>query len=261
MRPFVTNYARVEFGAVMTQVNKIVSESQHREEMQRVIERWVNFLQSYPGWTEWNHRKIGSTLFHSGSEGSPEIPDFILPPDIDLKHAAIMAYLQLAQTIQTLKGCEYYFRRYPFRNLPVTHYDHLTNICEMYFAKFYEFRERLKKFEKALTAISPNQKKDWGPIIKLFDKIFDQEIRARNKVNHSERFSHFELDQIFLLSITFQEESDAALRRRHLVTYRKFTNDWVARVRAASKKVDQILELIAAFTLAHYNLLPELMST
>ena len=54
---------------------------------------------------------------------------------------ASSTYMMLSKN---LRQCEFYFRRYPFRGMPVSKADHIRNICEMYFAQFYVMRSRIK---------------------------------------------------------------------------------------------------------------------
>jgi hypothetical protein len=103
---------------------------------------------------------------------------FTFPPEIEKQHAVVYQYIGLQQTVETLKECEYYFRRYPFRGLPVSRASHITNVCEMYFGRFYEFKERLKKYFEAVKAVSPNHNLDIGKFIRQYEKIFDDELNT-----------------------------------------------------------------------------------
>ncbi|RDC60856.1 hypothetical protein HME9302_02072 [Alteripontixanthobacter maritimus] len=72
--------------------------------------------------------------------------------EVDRQHKAILAYLSLAQSLYTLQPCKFYLRRHPFAVLPMSEEDHIRNMCEMYFNRCYEFKERLKRCRNAVDA-------------------------------------------------------------------------------------------------------------
>lgn len=226
--------------------------------MLEAVYEWIRRLDSYPGWREWNRKKLDRVLFDdewlSDEEREP-LEDFNFPPEVDGQYAVVYQYLGLHQTIQVLRDCEYYFRRYPFRGLPVSHSDHLTNVCEMYFGRFYEFRERLKNYLNALDASVSNNKVDVGRYIKLFDKEFDQELRARNSVHHHQRFSDQAIDRIYLTHTLSRDPKGLGWREERERAYRNVTSEWVARVRSRAAKVEEFLDATSAFALAHCSFL------
>lgn len=228
------------------------SKGVHIREMLSAISLWMVDLEEYPGWREWNHQKVKKTLF-SGDlpEGDVrEGPDqFLFSEELELQHGVVFQFLGLHKTLDSLKACEYYFRRYPFRGLPVSHFDHLTNVCEMYFGRFYEFRERLKNYLNALDAALPDRKIDIGKFIKRFDKSFDQELRARNSVHHHQRFADLAIDRVFLADTLSAQNADAVWLAERNAMYRAFTREWVDRVRRRSSAVDEFLEATARATL------------
>jgi hypothetical protein len=183
--------------------------------------------------------------------------DFVFPPDIEKQHTIVMQYLGLQQTIEALKESEFYFRRYPFRGLPVSRHTHLTNVCEMYFGRFYEFKERLKKYLNMIHAVDPAYTLEVGKFIKLFENVFDQELRARNKAHHHERFDDIVINKVFITDVISISKSDDSMRlkRQHIVAYRKAANEWSKRVRASGAKMDEFLEAVAEATLTVCNFL------
>jgi hypothetical protein len=108
---------------------------------------------------------------------TPEMFEF--PIAIARQHDVVTLYLQLMDNVLSVKSCECYFRRYPFRGLPVSRHEHLSNVCEMFFGCIYQCKERLKKYSYAIAAASPRNRLDFGTFIKSFSKEFDQELRAR----------------------------------------------------------------------------------
>ena len=99
-----------------------------------------------------------------------------------------MSYFALMKSHEAMTDTQYYFRRFPFKGLPVSHEQHLRYICEMFFSRIYEFRERLKR---SLNAINIVIETDLAikQVLKSFSKEFDQDLRERNSIHH---FSHFE---------------------------------------------------------------------
>lgn len=196
-------------------------------------------------------KRVAHTLYYDDDIVSSTLAmegPFLFSREIEKQHSVVYAYLGLQQTVETLKDCEYYFRRYPFRGLPVSHASHITNVCEMYFGRFYEFKERLKKYFKALEAVSPNHNLDVGRFIRQYDKTFDDELRARHGVHHHGRFQDLSIDRVFLVGAiaTRRSSVETEENRRH---YRKLTKEWVRRVRRRAKTLDGILEAVSDATL------------
>jgi hypothetical protein len=172
--------------------------------------------------------------------------EFRFPQAIENQHAVIMAFLSLVDGVESLKECEYYFRRYPFRGLPVPKYRHIVNICEMYFNRFYEIRERVRNVLNAVNILIAPKKLDVGGLLKHFDKIFDQEIRTRHSVHHRERFDDMATSRMFLTEALVSDRAqDAMLMRAHVGEYRRLTNEWVQRVRRRGQMMDDVLEAVA----------------
>jgi hypothetical protein len=229
----------------------MVMEETHRDRMSNAIGVWVKKLDDVQGWTEYRRNRLRHTLDFDDPFFMPSEPpgDFVFPPDIEKQHAIIVQYLGLQQTIEALKECEYYFRRYPFRGLPVSRDAHLTNVCEMYFGRFYEFKERLKNYFDAVKVVEPKNTLEIGKFVKLFDKVFDQELRARNKVHHHARFEDIAIDKVLVTSVIANANEKKGWEQGRLVAYRKATNEWSKRVSTRGAKMDEFLEAIAEATL------------
>jgi hypothetical protein len=69
------------------------------------------------------------------------------------------------------------------------------------FHRFYEFKERLKKYFNAVKVASSTSNLDVGIAIKHFEKMFDQELRARNNIHHDNRFQDIAINRVFLAGI------------------------------------------------------------
>lgn len=224
----------------------------HNRRMIDATASWISRLDDYPGWKEWNRQRLVRALYDDlSSEADRDAAQmFVFSDPISRQHAVVYRYLSLQQTVSTLKDCEYYFRRFPFHGLPVTHSDHVTYICEMYFGRFYEFRERLKKYLNVLSDAVTAHRIDIGRFIKLFDKEFEDEIKARHSVHHHERFEDRAIDRIYLAHVVSLGRSDDGWKRERQEAYRTVTREWAARVRMRAAKLDQFMEGVAQLTLS-----------
>jgi len=227
------------------------------ERMWEGIREFMLALEALPGWREWRRKKLEYTLhFDDPDVVSPReemAEEFCFTEDIEKQHAVIMGFLALSEGIGALKECEHYFRRYPFRGLPVSKHRHFVNICEMYVSRFYEIRERVRNVLDAVNVMIAPKKLEVGKFLKTFDKIFEQEIRARHCIHHRERFDDVAINRMFLAQVfaVRGEESlalrgvDTGLVPTHHGEYRKLTHEWVRRVRRRGKLMDDVLETVA----------------
>jgi hypothetical protein len=213
------------------------------------IRSWMIALNNFPGWTDWVRRRVAFTLLDEDIR--TKLPktaiemEFVFPPTLNKQHAVVLQYMGLLQTVETLKECEYYFRRYPFRGLPISRANHITNVCEMYFARFYELKERLKNYFEAVKVVSPNHRLEIGKFIRLYEREFDHELRERHNVHHRSRFEDAAIDRVFLVDTTNDGRDD----QEHSIRYRKLTKEWVNRVRRRAARVDVFMEAVADATL------------
>jgi hypothetical protein len=223
-----------------------------RDQMTNGIRNWMTGLESYPGWREWRRGRIAYTLYFDDPFpiSRDERPsEFKFADPVEKEHAVVIQYLGLEECVNSLKECEYYFRRYPFRNTPVTRYNHISNVCEMYFGRFYQFKERLRNYFDAVQAAAPTHNLDVGQFIKLFNKEFDAEMRARNSAQHHQRFEDVAIDRIFLTGSIDATREDRGWRQEHLKAYRKSANEWAQRVRRRAARMEEFLEAVAGATL------------
>lgn len=229
-----------------------------QSELMDAISIWIKALDGYPGFREWQRNKVAAML--SLVEGIPSRHDtypseFKFTAEIDRQHEAIMAYLSLASSFHTLQQCEFYFRRFPFADLPVSKEDHIRNMCEMYFNRFYEFKERLKRCLNAVDR-SIEGTINTGAVLKQFAKDFDQELRARNSVHHHERFDDAAIQSIGMaIMMGYSDRVGAGWREVASRGYRRSSAEWAARVKRRSKMVETYVEAVAG---AMLNMCPYL---
>ena len=141
--------------------------------MSAAIQAWMIDLNNYPGWRAWKRQQLGHTLYFDDPipwRADKIETEFKFSDELQKQHDIIMQYLGLEEAIQSLKECQFYFRRYPFRGLPVSRHSHITNICEMYFSRFYELKERLKKYLNCVGSISSKKCPEIGLFLKYFQK-------------------------------------------------------------------------------------------
>lgn len=225
------------------------------EEMSRVIGLWIRELNKVEGWRQWRSATLGLQLHYDDlplarNDSIPE--EFKFPPEIERQHAVVMGFLSLCQTVNALKEIEYYFRRFPFRGLPVSRNDHFINVCEMYFSRFYEFKERMKRYFDALEAVVAVNRPGVGDVIKQYTNEFDSELRARHDVHHRDRFSDLVSHNLYATFVASRSDNPVVrtnFERRHRSAYRKAAREWVTRVRQRSARMEAYVAAIAEFTL------------
>lgn len=222
-----------------------------RNQMQERISKWIRALEEYPGLKEWTCNRISYTM-NFDFEGLYEAGqnEFMFSREVEEQRQLIMRYIELILTIDALRECEYYFRRYPFRGLPVTYSGHMRNICEMYFSRCYEYKQKLREYLNALK-ISSQETISVGNILKAFDREFRDELRYRNQIHHQRRYSEIGIDRIFLLQEVVGRDKrigdlgELEARRE----YKRATKDWVRAVRTTATKMEEFLEYVSRITL------------
>jgi hypothetical protein len=165
-------------------------------------------------------------------------------------HEVATLLFDLWGSVEALKQCEFYFRRYPFAGLPVSRDDHFRNVCEMYFGWFYMIRERIKKYLNKLNAINDDHV-DVGRFLKAYDREFDQELRARNSVHHSGPFEDLSIDRLRLTRLMSMGKTDrrSDWASEHDRAYRAATKEWALRVKRRARVVDVFIDAVAKATL------------
>ena len=228
------------------------------EHLLEAIQLWMIDLNDYPGWKDWSTIRVGRTL-HFDDPFLPPVKasesEFKFSEEIEKQHAVVFQYFGLYETIESLKQCEYYFRRYPFRDFPVSRANHIQNVCEMYFGRFYEFRERLKNYMNAMKRLAPEINFNIGQVVKQYDKLYDQELRERHNIHHRCRYQDLAVDRVNLTGLFAMNPNDEGWKKEHLSHYRKITKEWAERVRKSGTRMDKILDVVADITLTNCQFL------
>lgn len=225
----------------------MIGKTTAKESLSKAIGDWMLKLQEYPGWQEWKKSQIRYTFLHDDEFVAPDkdVGDFTFAPEFDRQHAVVISYMELLSTANALHDVEWYFRRYPFSNAPITRESHLRYCCEMYFGRFYQFRERLKKLSKAVECAAPNNGLEFGKFIKVFDKEFEIEIRARHSIHHHETFDDVAISRIAMLELMDSVNENKFRRQAYQSHYRESTKEWAARTRRRAEAVDVFAEAVA----------------
>ena len=210
--------------------------------MSAAIRAWMAFvLEKYPGWREMKRQEIGY-VFEMRTEESDVEVDFVLPEDIEGQRLLVLGYVRLLVTVELLGECQYYLRRFPFRGLPVTRSRHVTNVCEMYFSRCYQFKELFKNYLGCLKAQVPNV--DIGRTLKQFDKAFGRELKTRNQIHHHGGFSDISIDRLFLQETAWRGDSPG-----RDYEYRRAARFWIEEIRLTVGRFEEVLENVAKATL------------
>ena len=226
-------------------------EHRNRSELMDRIALDITGILEDQGRKERASARMGKVLFDGiySYEDIPEPPE-TLSAEEQARYRLIEPYLALAQMPAVVGQCEFYFRRYPFSGLSVSRSDHLRNVCEMYFDRVIQFRDRLKRMLTVCRDDSLIQTAEVGRLLKIFDRAFAFEHRSRNQTHHAARFDYTGLSRLGLaemLGKSLPEDVSKLLSPRSL--YRKEANDWVVRVRSRTEALETIVERVAGILL------------
>jgi hypothetical protein len=168
-------------------------------------------------------------------------------PTIAKEHAVTTAFIDMHLSQKTLSQCEYYFRRFPFRGLSISRDEHLQNVCEFYFSSFYIMRCRIKTTLNNLKVACPNSSLKVSNFLRAFDKEFDYELRARNRVHHHQSFENIEINRISITGIISGDEDvhSKFWRWQHLSAYRRFSRQWSLRAQRRARTMQGFVEAVA----------------
>ena len=225
------------------------------------ISKWINII-STPKFKAYKRKQIGYVLAdeleHELRLVEP-IGDFVFEKAVQAQHKLVMSFFHLYDSGRVLSQCEYYFRRYPFRDLPVTRDDHARNMCEFYFSSIYIARERLKKVLNLIAKMYKDHGLDIRGTLKSFDTAFEQELGMRHQATHDEPFGDLHIDRLILTRIL---SSGPRLKHKgwheeHLRQYRRFTMEWSKRAARRSNIVQRLIASVAQALLEKAKFLAE----
>jgi hypothetical protein len=180
----------------------------------------------------------------------PRVSPETLSPQQRCEANIIEGFIGLYTQVETIRECQYYFRRYPFRGLHFSRAKHLTNCCEMYFDRIVQFRDRMKTLLNAIKRAAPQAPVPVARMLRLFDKIFAFEIRNRNHTHHHGRFDTDEIRQLGLIHILSVGERTANFSAGiEDDLFRKAARGWVKSIQQAVDLVEQFVDQAALIIL------------
>jgi hypothetical protein len=243
------------------EISPMDNDLRHREALMGRVAKWIEKITT-PEFREYKRRHLRfvfSDDFERECGLVEDYVDFDFGDPVSKQHKLIMSFLFFNQAMEVLSQCEYYFRRYPFSNLPVPREDHARNMCEFYFGQFYIIECRIKEVLKNLKALAPGDINDPGKIIRRFHCEFSRELRMRGGAIHHEPFDDPDLDRLSITRMmsTSPDRSNKGWDMEHLHHYRKFASTWsnLARRRSAVAKI--FLDDVSRLLLEHAAFLSE----
>jgi hypothetical protein len=247
-------FARLQFETEYVSV----SANPYGEQLTGKIGKWIEDI-STPEFRQFKRKQIAYTIVDGfDRENLVEPPaEFAFSNVVERQHVLVMSFLELKSSSNALTLCEYYFRRYPFRGLPVSREEHIKNICELYLGQFYIIKNRIKVVFKRIREAYPHVATDFGSLIRAYDKEFNQELRARNKVSHHLSFEDLEIDRVMLTGMMSSTEGDEGKTwmREHLRAYRAASKEWSTRAKQRSASVQRFVDAVAKCILDHATFL------
>lgn len=216
----------------------------HTHHLHQNIAKWITTNLNTPEFHQFKQKQIGLTLSDDLTEG---LEDFIFPPALAKEHSVITAFYGISRAQKTLSQCEYYFRRFPFRGLAISRDEHLQNVCEFYFSIFYIMRGRIKITLNNLKVACPDSNLNVKGFLRQFDKEFEYELRARNRVHHHGSFEDRGIDRISITGIlsSSEEVQGNIWHWHHRTAYRKFSKEWSLRARHRALRMQVFVEAVA----------------
>ena len=195
--------------------------------------------------------RINRVLFKDFFEDEPSLaPQEEYSAKEEVTFRVIQSYFDLAQMVFSVEHCQYYFRRYPFRGLPVSRTDHLRNCCETYFDRIIQFRDRLKCSLNLCKNESVIDGAEVSRILKIFDRVFAWEHKQRNQTHHHARFDYFDLNQ---LSLAEMVGSQLPSEVRGIINpdrlFRNAARQWVSRIQSRTEGLTKLTEYVAGLFL------------
>lgn len=103
------------------------------------IQNWMRTLLENDDYRHWKNRQIKYHLLYAldQDETLEEVGDFSFDPAFEKEISLVSGYFQILSTLGLVKQCEYYFRRFAFRDLPVSRHEHLATCCELFASRVY----------------------------------------------------------------------------------------------------------------------------
>lgn len=235
------------------------SKTSHTDQLIRKIGKWTGRI-STPEFRQFKKQQLSYAIaddFDRKHLMKEPPAEFVFSEAVEKQRALVMSFYELLGSSHALAQCEYYFRRFPFRGLPISREHHIRNISELYFTHFYIIKNRVKTVFERFKSPCPGIKGDFGSFIKRYDKEFDQELRARNEVHHHYSFDDLNIDRIMLTGMmsSTDRRKGKGWDREHLRAYRAASKEWSDRVKRRSVVMDKFVDAVAKWILDNASFL------
>lgn len=227
-------------------INKVEAE-QARKDLQPLLTVWLESLMQVDGFADWKNKDIITTITRGlGEDGdNDDGEDFPMPDHIVSEHKIVSGYIDLERACLDIRQCEYYFRRFPFHGLPVSHDDHLRNCCELYLNKVGQFRFRLEKQLKTLKRLKrgavPSEE-----IVNAFRRQFASLLSERNAIHHEKTYDDLELKSVSLGNLLSIGNNGSPFVEFRKIAYRRNVKAWVKRIQEAHDAIEVYVGITAA---------------
>lgn len=221
------------------------------------VSNWLMRLLDYPGFREWKNEVVRRHMSFTLLPHAPVEPfdDFRFDEDTLRQHDIVAGYVRLTRAATDCRSAQHYFRRFPFRGLPIGREEHLRTCAELYYSRVYQFRERLFRLLTWIERRTLPKGLDVKALKAAFDEQLREELDARHRIHHEEAYSDFELDalgQTDLLAAVgegWPRMSDAG--------YHRLARRWRQRVVASADKLDFWVGVAALLMLVRCRFLQE----
>lgn len=230
-----------------------------RDELQPLLAGWIDRLSRLPGFTEFQKTKVSVALGHlDGFTPTADThQEFKFNPEWDRQHRIVSAYYELRSVQQDIRESAYYFRRFPFRGLPVTRASHLRMCCELYFGRLFKLRERYTVFLKLMHRKGGAKWLEVDPLVEQLVRQFHHEIEARKRAEHEAAFVDLDLAALTVAGLLETGDDTRGWDTAATITYRRACKLWVSRVEDSAEKADIYVGAAAAILLRSAKFLRE----
>jgi len=208
---------------------------------------------------EWKRKHIAATLM-SGffPEIEPEnIGDFSLPDHIIREHEIISGYIEIQQSLASIRECEFYFRKYPFSNKNISREAHLRTCCELFFGRIYQFRERFFKQLKKVQRRNRKNLLNSEILFEEFERRFKPATDARNDLSHHKAYQDIHLNAVGLGDLLSFADPELVFLKVPRRSYQSISRYWVQQVKAAADELDVFIGVLAIVMLTLCTFLPD----
>ena len=219
---------------------------------------WVRNLLDFPGLAEWKREAVEKSLLYSLDPLSDIEPveDFTFPPDLVRQHELVQGFYSLYSARSDVAQTSYYFRRFPFRSLPVTRAEHMRTCVELFYSRVFVFRERLERQLKWLSRRTLPKGLPVEDVMAEFSQRFKDLINERNGIHHDAAYSDFQIAALGLGDL-LAEAGEPAMFRMRQSDYNRLSRSWQNRVKHTADALTVWCGVVALIMLSRCSFLSE----